>query len=473
MTIKAAGTPLKWSEIQTEFGPTPTSMSNMKQYRDIDPVGGITDLSLDENYSVDRFPTSGAVKFSDFYSKQLNIIVNYYDALSTDWSLVYNAFSVSPVYRVRLVIATGVYTYTANNANIGTSTDTTLDLGSTRYLVGDEVLDTGDTKIFKIKIEQKGNSRVDAKLKYDSGTINQDFVVVGGMRGKPGSTADCKVRIHVNQEIVSGKGNAEICALKTGSWGSTTTLAIDVGANGRIYGAGGNGGRGGGGIDDNNACRGFDGESGTSALGIQHTGTPSTFTYINIMNGGLIQAGYGGGGGGGAAFDEIWGGGIRNTLKRVTASSGGGGGGGAGVPVGDGGAGGNNNNYGCAHSSNSPKYSGFGQPCTGGVGESATSTTGGDGGEGIASEDYPLDAPSGDGGAAGDGGKGADIGGTAEAGQNGTGGDQRGVGGTAGTAGAAIRKVASVNIIDVATIGPWNNNGIGTKTGDLNASGVQ
>ena len=155
MTIKAAGTPLKWSEIQTEFGPTPTSMSNMKQYRDIDPVGGITDLSLDENYSVDRFPTSGAVKFSDFYSKQLNIIVNYYDALSTDWSLVYNAFSVSPVYRVRLVIATGVYTYTANNANIGTSTDTTLDLGSTRYLVGDEVLDTGDTKIFKIKIEQK------------------------------------------------------------------------------------------------------------------------------------------------------------------------------------------------------------------------------------------------------------------------------------------------------------------------------
>ena len=199
MAIKAAGTPLKWSEIQTEFGPTPTSMSNMKKYRDIDPVGGITDLSLDENYSVDRFPTSGEVKFSQFYGKRLNIIVNYYDALGTDWSLVYNAFSVSPVYRVRLVIATGVYTYTANNADIGTSTDTTLDLGSTRYLVGDEVTDTGDSKIFKIKIEQKGNSRVDAKLKYDSGTIGQDFVVVGGLRGKPGTSAGCKVRIHVNQ----------------------------------------------------------------------------------------------------------------------------------------------------------------------------------------------------------------------------------------------------------------------------------
>ena len=470
MTIKAAGTPLKWSEIQTEFGPTPTSMSNMKKYRDIDPVGGITDLSLDENYSVDRFPTSGEVKFSQFYGKRLNIIVNYYDALSTDWSLVYNAFSVSPVYRVRLVIATGVYTYTANNADIGTSTDTTLDLGSTRYLVGDEVTDTGDSKIFKIKIEQKGNSRVDAKLKYDSGTIGQDFVVVGGMRGKPGSTADCKVRIHVNQEIVSAKGNAEICALKTGSWGSATTLAIDVGANGRIYGAGGNGGRGGGGTNNNNACRGFDGENGTSALGIQHTGTPSTFTYINVMNGGLIQAGYGGGGGGGAAFDIVrWG--MFNRVSKVTASSGGGGGGGAGVPVGDGGAGGNNNNYGCA--GNNDPYDGYGQPCTGGVGESATSTTGGDGGEGICSECYPLDNPSELGGYGGDGGKGADIGGTAETGQSGHGGDNRGVGGAGGAAGAAIRKVASVNIIDVATIGPWNNNGIGTKTGDLNASGVQ
>lgn len=471
MAIKSAGTSLKWSEIQTEFGPTPTSMSNMKQYRDIDPVGDISDLSLDEEYSVARFPTSGEVKFSDFYGKRLNIIVNYYDTLSTGWSLVYNAFSVSPVYRVRLVVATGVYTYTANNADVGTSTDTTLDLGSTRYSVGDEVSDTGDSKIFKIKIEQQGNSRVDAKLKYDSGTIEQDFIVVGGMRGKPGTTAGCKVRIHVNQEIVSAKGNEEICALKTGNWSGDTILAIDVGANGRIYGAGGNGGRGGGGIDDNNACRGFDGESGTSALGIEHT-TPG-FTYLNVMNGGLIQAGYGGGGGGGAAFDEIWGGGIRNTLKRVTASSGGGGGGGAGVPVGDGGAGGNNNNYGCAHSSNRPKYSGYGQPCTGGVGESATSTTGGDGGEGICSECYPLDAPSGKGGYGGDGGKGADIGGTAETGQTGHGGDNRGVGGNAGPAGAAIRKAASVNVITVNTTGPWNNNGIGTKTGDLNASGVQ
>jgi len=451
MAIKSAGTPLKWSEIQTEFGPTPTSMSNMKQYRDIDPVGGITDLSLDEEYSVGRFPTSGEVKFSDFYGKRLNIIVNYYDTLSTGWSLVYNAFSVSPVYRVRLVVATGVYTYTANNADVGTSTDTTLDLGSTRYSVGDEVTDTGDSKIFKIKIEQQGNSRVDAKLKYDSGTIGQDFVVVGGLRGKPGTTAGCKVRIHVNQEIVSAKGNPEICALKTGNWSGDTILAIDVGANGKIYGAGGNGGGGAG----NGDYPGGDGGDGTSGIGIEHT-TPG-FTYVNIMSGGLVRAGYGGGGGGGGSLSSVASGGVGLGGIRVGGQRhhyhgiGGGGGGGAGNPIGDAGPGGNN-----TYGKQADKDGDDGTP--------GTITDGGVGGDG-------TDSGHGVGGRGGDGG---DVVATAQAGTNASSGNERNSdGGAGGADGAAIRKAASVSVVTVNTTGAWNNNVIGDTVGNAGASGVQ
>ena len=471
MAIKSAGTPLKWSEIQTEFGPTPTSMSSMKQYRDIDPVGGITDLSLDEKYSADRFPTSGEVKFSQFYDKRLNIIVNYYDALSEDWSLVFNNYTISPVYRIELIVATGVYTYTANNADIGTSTDTTLDLGSTRYSVGDLVIDGGTYKVYKIKIEQKGNARVDAKLKYDSGSIDEDFIVVGGLRGKPGTTEGCKVRIHVNQEIVSAKGNEEICALKTGNWSGDTIVAVDIGANGKVYGAGGDGGHGGKGVDTA-GCTGEDGKTGTSALGIEHT-TPG-FTYINVMNGGLIQAGYGGGGGGGASQDDIWsGGGIRGSRWQLsTSSSGGGGGGGAGVPVGDGGFGRppGDDCYGTAGYTGGGKGTGYGQPCGGDInaGEPGTSTTGGEGGDGISSEDY---GPKG--GRAGDGGDGSDIGGTAEAGGTGSGGDHSGPGGAAGANGAAIRKNPSCTTTIISAVGLWNNDAIGTTTGDTGASGVQ
>ena len=452
MAIKAAGTPLKWSEIQTEFGPTPTSMSNMKQYRDIDPVGGITDVSLDEEYSIQRFPTSGAVKFSDFYGKRLNIIVNYYDTLSTGWSLVYNAFSVSPVYRVRLVVATGVYTYTANNADVGTSSATTLDLGSTRYIVGDEVTDTGDSKIFKIKIEQQGNSRVDAKLKYDSGTIGQDFVVVGGLRGKPGTTEGCKVRIHVNQEIVSAKGNTEICALKTGNWSGDTIVSVDVGANGKIYGAGGNGGTGAGNADSN----GGDGGDGTSAIGMENT-TPG-FTYLNIMDGGLIRAGYGGGGGGGGSTDLVASGGFNSPFGRVGGRRdhyhgiGGGGGGGAGNPIGDAGQGGNNT---------------YGEQTddTGDDGTTGTITDGGVGGDGTTT--------SGSSAAGGKGGDGGDVVATATVGGSGSGGDRTSGGGAGGADGAAMRKASSVNVVTINTTGPWNDDAIGTTVGSTGGSGVQ
>ena len=396
MAIKAAGTPLKWSEIQTEFGPTPTSMSNMKKYRDIDPVGGITDLSLDEEYSVGRFPTSGEVKFSDFYGKRLNIIVNYYDALSTDWSLVFNSYTISPVYRIELIVATGVYTYTANNADIGTSTDTTLDLGSTRYSVGDLVIDGGTYKVYKIKIEQKGNARVDAKLKYDSGTIGQDFVVVGGLRGKPGTTAGCKVRIHVNQEIVSAKGNPEICALKTGNWSGDTILAIDVGANGKIYGAGGNGGAGAGGESNGNP-----GSHGTSALGVQHDCT------VNIMNGGYIQAGYGGGGGGGGGYDS--------DKHDDELGSGGGGGGGAGLPVGSGGNGGD------------------GWEADGEGGDNGGNTTAGEGGNGGNSDNEGIGGNGGDGGSPGE---------NADNGGGGSGNNGTGSGGAKGDNGIAVRRTS-------------------------------
>ena len=478
MTIKAAGTPLKWSEIQTEFGPTPTSMSNMKQYRDIDPVGGITDLSLDENYSVQRFPTSGEVKFSDFYSKQLNIIVNYYDVLNEDWNLVYNAFSVSPVYRVRLVIATGVYTYTANNADVGTSTDTTLDLGSTRYIVGDEVTDTGDSKIFKIKIEQKGNARVDAKLKYDSGTIGQDFVVVGGMRGKPGTTEGCKVRIHVNQTIGSSKGDAEICALKTGNWSGDTVTSIDVGPNGKIYGAGGDGGEGTGGKGG-----GAPGKTGTSAIGVENV-TPG-FTYINVMNGGLVRGGYGGGGGGGTS-EGYRKRGIRNRCI-VYFMYGGGGGGGAGLPVGSGGAGAFRNygcNYDCDDNEMTNGHPGCGtNSCCAKDGEPGTLTDGGDGG--LSGDGNVPDAAYSKtdckGQSGGDGGKGGYPGNPAESGESagggvgncagGTGGN--GPGGLGGAQGAAVRKAASVNVVTVNTTGLWNDGAIGTTDGDTGASGVQ
>ena len=98
--------------------------------------------------------------------------------------------------------------------------------------------------------------------------------------------------------------------LKTGSWDSTATVQVDVGSSGEVLGAGGDGGRGADGINNN----GQPGGDGTSALGIEHNGVT-----VNIASGGVLRAGFGGGGGGGGG---------RQTDKRRDRRAGGGGGGG-------------------------------------------------------------------------------------------------------------------------------------------------
>ena len=95
-------------------------------------------------------------------------------------------------------------------------------------------------------------------------------------------------------------------------------VLIILGNGGKIYGAGGDGGKGG---DEENA--GKPGLNGNSALGIQ-----VNVESVTVEVGGLLQAGGGGGGGGG---------GSKEVSAKKRRAGGGGGGGGAGLPAGSGG----------------------------------------------------------------------------------------------------------------------------------------
>ena len=165
--------------------------------------------------------------------------------------------------------------------------------------------------------------------------------VVGGFKGVPENTSDKKVAIIVNKTI-SGKStgadgaSVNECSLRTGNgFDINTKVSIQVGANGRIYGAGGDGGDGGD-VDYTNTPRstipsdGSAGENGTSALGIEHN-----LTSVKVRSGGKIINGFGGGGGGGGAFEDSTPG---ESSYKPRCGSGGGGGGGAGSPAGAGGA---------------------------------------------------------------------------------------------------------------------------------------
>jgi len=257
-----------------------------------------------------------------------------------------------------------------------------------------------------------GDNTMNAKNRYVN--QNERVKVIGGLKSKPSDTSGHRVRIHINQDLGGKKGGKNVCALRTGSWNSGTSLIVDVGGEGRIFGGGGDGGEGGNDLDAGNA-----GQDGASALGIDYNGTT-----VNVASGGLIRCGFGGGGGGGSGRQVD-----KGSDRRA---GGGGGGGGQGYP---GGAGGDRGRAGPDNAGNGTAGDLSEAGEGGGGGDNAGETGGGTGGEG------------GGQGEAADAGNGSSFGGGAGGGQ-----------------GSAIRKASgSVNFT-------LNNNG--SIVGDTNQTGV-
>ena len=217
------------------------------------------------------------------------------------------------------------------------------------------------TSTYTNNTRQNEGETMNIRDRYVSGT---GVHVVGGYKSKPASSSETKIIVHVNRKLGGQKSTAaNNCALRTGSgWENDTEMIIDIGNEGRIYGAGGNGGRGG----DMDAS-GDAGQPGTSALGIQLAGVE-----INVASGGIIKAGFGGGGGGGN--------GRQRDKGDDRRAGGGGGGGGQGFPAGAGGAAGNGNGGTGATSGTAGDLNEAGEG--GGGGNNANQAYGASGGEG-------------------------------------------------------------------------------------------
>ena len=227
--------------------------------------------------------------------------------------------------------AGGIGTYRISE-DVGSLTDLPLDSDTCGPNANANIPQTGTIKFsdfYNSRLNQivdlystsvNNTSRQNAKDRWNNGNVH---IVGSSKTGKtqPPNTVDDKVIINLNNTIASAKGTQTHCALRTGNWDSNTTLKIEIGTSGKLYGSGGNGGTGG----SANETAGTDGQTGSSALGIQY---PCT-----INNLGVIQSGYGGGGGGGGNTRTTGGG--KKSGATTNGSSGGGGGGGAGLPAGD------------------------------------------------------------------------------------------------------------------------------------------
>ena len=235
MTIKASGTSLSFSEIATEFGyPTNNSFGN---YRNTTSQAGwdLGNLPLDTG-----IPTSGPIKFSDFYSKQLNIVINCWDGSDSDTD--YHVNAKSQWNRNNLVVV-------------------------------------GDTN----KTKRQSGSKVIIHVNKEIGSAVSNTVAL--------DTA--------NKEVQRGK-----CALRTGSnWNSDVSMQIDLGDSARLRGAGGKGGKGNN-PADNGAGDLKNGREGTSALGIQFGSSHNKAVINVNSSAVIRAGYGGGGGAGGRYYDE-------------------------------------------------------------------------------------------------------------------------------------------------------------------------
>ncbi len=177
MVVKSSGTSLSFSEIRAEFGNGDNSLG---QYRRDDPRFGNKNLGDLENLPLDTgVPNNGAISFSDFYGKQLNIVIDCHRSGN-------------------------------NTFNHDAYTD--------RFLNGDYDI-VGNFKSSISKSQWQGGKRVIIH-------INKEF-------GSGGASN----RNHV--AFRTGNFNNNV---NQNGWPNSTTLSLDVGDEGLVGGRGGKGG---------------------------------------------------------------------------------------------------------------------------------------------------------------------------------------------------------------------------------------
>ena len=226
MTIKASGNPLAFTEIEAEFGGTPGR--SFGKYRRDDPAftnkspsgSSLSNLPLDTG-----IPASGEIKFSQFYGKKLNMVIDYYADVQ--------------------------------NLNKEAAGNNTM-AATWRYQNQQE----------RVKVVGGFRSRP-----LGSVSANYAFTTGDWQGGK-------KIIVNVNQTVGGRKdGVRSDVALRTGNWPSGTELQIDVGPSGFLTGSGGDGGAGG-------SYDGGNGGTGTSALGVEYPATINNNGVIRCGYGG-------------------------------------------------------------------------------------------------------------------------------------------------------------------------------------------
>ena len=264
MTIKSSGSSLSFTEISNEFGTPPNK--NLGAYRVDANIGSLSELALDSG-----IPQSGAISFSNFYGKKLNIVVrctggnrataNYSDGVVVGGFKNKPSRNASAWQGGKKIFINITGTYSSNDAS---SSEFALKTGNSSVWPSgtDMVIDLGSNS----KVVGRGGNGGDASggnggngsngLRYLSGAVINNGGYISGGGGGGGGGADAEQNDLGDRNDAEGGGGGGGNGLPAGSGGSGN----DGGSNGNLT----NGGSGSEGEDDAEAVGGNGGNGGSN-----------------------------------------------------------------------------------------------------------------------------------------------------------------------------------------------------------------
>ena len=300
MAVKASGSPLSFSEIETEFGQN--SDRDLGEYRVSQTVGGLSSQPLDTG-----IPQSGAIKFSDFYSKRLNVIIDYHSGSTenrpSDARTKYQAGSTSGN---RTIIGGFRDRISGNSSGSKVRIHVNKTIGSATGNVNFCAVRTGSFETGTVVTVEVGSS---GKIFGAGGNGGEAGTSDGNRDGENGGNGSSGLGVQYSGTTVINNGTIS-AGFGGGGGGGYRKVEREESFSGPVYSAAGGGGGGGQGLPSGEGG-GEGGADGTTTAG------------GNGGNGGENNQAHGGGGGGGGSNGSGGEGGNNNDGTNGTTSSGG------------------------------------------------------------------------------------------------------------------------------------------------------
>ena len=280
MAVKSSGSPLAFSEIEAEFGQN--SDRDLGEYRVSQTVGGLSNQPLDTS-----IPQSGAIKFSDFYTKRLNVVIDYHSGSSenrpSDAKTRYNASAGTGTHTV----IGGFATRPTDSSGTKTRIHINKIIGSATGNINNCAVRTGtgwnSGTVLTVEVGSSGAIYGAGGDGGEAGTSDGDASGDNGSSGSSGLGVQFSGTTVINNGTISaGYGG--------GGGGGYRKVEREEMFSGPVYAANGGGGGGGQGLPSGEGIDG--GADGTTTAG------------GNGGNGGESSQAHGGGGGGGGSNGE-------------------------------------------------------------------------------------------------------------------------------------------------------------------------